>query len=85
MTVFYTLNYRLLTQQIGDIATFPAAYSDLVDKVVTVLNAVIGTPAPYSGKVELIAASVEIGGREDLAGNQYHGADFAFSIKEMQN
>lgn len=85
MTIKYTLNYRLLTTQIGDIGTFPAAYSDLVDKIVTVLNALIGVPAPYSGKVELIVGNIEIGGKIDVVGNEYHGADIALNISEMQN
>src|SRR3990172_8976142 len=33
MDISYTLNYRFLGVQVGDISTFPASYSALVDKL----------------------------------------------------
>jgi hypothetical protein len=85
MTITYTLNYRLLGVQVGDIATFPASYSALVDKLILVINAIITNPAPYSGKVEMRISGVSIGARTDPAGNNYFGADFSVNISEMQN
>jgi hypothetical protein len=85
MDISYTLNYRFLGTQIGDIATFPAAYSDLVSKLILIVNAIIGVYAPYSGRVEMILTGVEIGPRADPAGNMYFGADFSLAITEMQN
>lgn len=85
MTIFYTLNYRFLGTAIGDISTFPIGYSDLVDKLVLILNALIAVPAPYSGKVELIVSGVTIRPLPDPAGNMYFGADIALDISEMQN
>lgn len=85
MTIFYTLNYRFLGVRAGDISIFPVAYSDLVEKIITIVNAIIGLHAPYSGRVQLKIAGVSIGPRTDPAGNNFFGADFALSVEEMQN
>jgi hypothetical protein len=85
MTIKYTLNYRFLGTQISDLSTFPKSYSNLVDKLILIVNAIIGTPAPYSGTVEMQIANVTIGPRTDPAGNNYFGADFSVLIEEMQN
>jgi hypothetical protein len=85
MTIKYTLNYRFLGVQVGDIAAFPVSYSALVDKVVAIINALIAVPAPYSGKVEMIVGNIGIGARNDPAGNNFFGADIALNISETQN
>lgn len=85
MTFGYTLNYRFLGAQVGDMATFSRAYSDVVTKLALIVNAIIATPAPYSGRIEMVLGEVSIGAKEDPAGNMYHGADFALNITEMQN
>jgi hypothetical protein len=85
MTISYTLNYRFLGVQVGDIAAFPVSYSALVDKLILVINAIITNPAPYSGKIEMKIGGVEIGPRQDPSGNNYFGADFSLLITEMQN
>lgn len=85
LTVTYTLNYRFLGVQVGDMATFPVSYSALVDKVVAIINAIEAVYAPYSGRVEMILGGVSIGARTDPAGNSYFGADIALNISEMQN
>jgi hypothetical protein len=85
MTYIYTLNYRFLGVEVGDLATFPVAYSALVDKVVAIINALVAVPAPYSGKVQMIVNNPQLGPKDDPAGNQYFGADFALQIEEMQN
>lgn len=85
MTIGYTLNYRFLGVAVGDISTFPVAYSSLVDKLILIVNAIISTDAPYSGRVEMMIGGVEIGPRQDPAGNNFFGADFAVNIMEMQN
>ena len=85
MTISYTLNYRFLGTQVGDLATMPVQYSALVDKVVAILNAMIAVPAPYSGKVQMIISDPQLGPRDDPAGNQFFGADIALNIEEMQN
>jgi hypothetical protein len=85
MDISYTLNYRFLGVQAGDMSTFPVAYSSLVDKLILIINAVISTPAPYSGLVELILGGISIGPRTDPAGNNFFGADLSFNVKEMQN
>jgi len=85
MTIGYTLNYRFLGTQVGDLSSFTLAYSNVIDKVVAIINAVIAVPAPYSGRVELIVSGVSIGAVADPAGNAYHGADLSFAITEMQN
>ncbi len=85
MDISYTLNYRFLGVQAGDISIFPAAYSALVDKLILIINAVISLDAPYSGTVELKLGGVEIGPRTDPSGNNFFGADIALNIVEMQN
>ncbi len=85
MDISYTLNYRFLGVQVGDLSIFPAAYSSLVDKLILIINAVISVPAPYSGTVELKLGNISIGARTDPTGNNFFGADFALNITEMQN
>jgi len=84
MDIYYTLNYRFLSVQVGDISTFPASYSALVDKLILIINAIIATPAPYAGNVEMTITDVAIGPRTDPAGNNYFGADFSVNIMERQ-
>jgi hypothetical protein len=83
--ISYTLNYRFLGVQIGDLSLFPAAYSDLVDKLILIVNAIVAMDAPYNGSVEMKISGIEIGPRADPAGNNFFGADFAVNIVEMQN
>jgi hypothetical protein len=85
MDISYTLNYRFLGTQVGDIATFPIQYSDLIDKFIVIVNTIIANPAPYSGRVEMILGNVDIGPKQDPVGNNYFGVDFALRIKEVQN
>lgn len=84
-TISYNLNYRFLSVQVGDISVFPVAYSNLVDKVALIVNAIIATPAPYSGRVEMILGDISVGPKIDPVGNNYFGADFSLQITEMQN
>lgn len=84
-TISYSLNYRFLGVAVGDISIMPVAYSSLVEKLVLIINAIIATPAPYSGRVEMRIGNVSIGSRTDPAGNNYYGADFAVVIQELQN
>jgi hypothetical protein len=84
-TITYTLNYRFLGVQVGDIATFPVSYSALVDKVIAIVNAIEAVYAPYSGRIEMILGNISIGAKIDPAGNSYFGADIALNISEMQN
>lgn len=83
--ISYTLNYVFLSTQVGDMANFPKAYKDLVDKVSLIISAVVVTPSPYSGRVNLKIGNISIGPRVDPAGNQFHGADIPLRIKEMHN
>lgn len=85
MTISYTLNYRFLGVQAGDIATFPVAYSSLVDKLILIVNAIVAMYAPYSGRVEMVIGNIDIGAKVDPAGNNFFGADFSINISEMQN
>ena len=85
MTLSYTLNYRFLGVAVGDMSTFPVSYSALIDKLMLIVNAIIATPTPYSGRVEMRLGEISVGPRTDPAGNNYFGADFALIISEMQN
>ena len=85
MDISYTLNYRFLGVAVGDIGIMPVAYNALVEKWILIVNAIISTPAPYSGLVEMKLGAVSIGARDDPAGNQYFGADFALLVMEKQN
>lgn len=85
MTISYTLNYRFLGVEVGDMAANPVSYSALVDKVIAIINALIAVPGPYSGKVQMVVSNPMLGPREDPAGNQYFGADLALNIEEQQN
>lgn len=85
MTLTYTLNYRFLGTAIGDAGTFSSAYAGVVSKLILIVNAILAVHAPYDGRVEMRLGSVDIGAKTDPAGNQFHGADFALLISEMQN
>ena len=85
MNVNYTLNYRFLGEMVGDVSQFPTGYSNMITKLILILNAMIGEDDPYSGAVDMEVYSVLIGPRDDPAGNQYFGADIALRIMEMQN
>jgi hypothetical protein len=84
-TISYSLNYRFLGVAVGDISIMPVAYSSLVEKLVLITNAIIATPSPYSGRVEMKIGNISIGSRTDPAGNNFYGADFAVLIQELQN
>ena len=81
----YTLNYRFLGVQVGDLSTFPVSYSALVDKLILIINAIFSEDDPYSGGVNMELGAVDLGPKMDPAGNQYFGADFALMIEEIQN
>jgi hypothetical protein len=85
VNVHYTLNYRFLHVQVGDMAAMPKSYSDLLDKVAAIINAIQAVHAPYSGRVDMVIGGISLGPRDDPAGNQYFGADIALNITEMQN
>jgi hypothetical protein len=81
-TASYTLNYRFLHVQVSDIATFPAGFSGLADKVGAVIGALVDVLNPYSDNVDMTIADAQMGPRDDPAGNQYFGADIALAIIE---
>lgn len=81
----YTLNYRFLGTQIGDMGNLGKAYSAAIDKILLVIAAMMETTSPYDGRVDMTLGAVSIGARVDPAGNGYHGADIALNIMEMQN
>lgn len=83
--VSYTLNYRYLGSEVGDLSQMPQEYSEMIAKVVLIINALMATDAPYSGKVDLQIVSVSVGARSDPVGNIFHGADLAFKVMELQN
>lgn len=85
VNVTYTLNYRYLDVAVGDLAVFPVSFSDLIDKAITIANAMIAVRAPYSGRVLMTLGGISVGPREDPVGNQYFGADIALNILELQN
>jgi hypothetical protein len=85
MDISYTLNYRFLSTQVGDIGTFPVAYSMLIDKLILIVNAIVAMDAPYTGAVEMKLGNIEINPLPDPAGNVFFGADFSLRITEMQN
>ena len=81
----YTLHYRFLGVQVGDMAAFGASYAALVEKVVLIIQAIFAVDAPYSGAMNMELGAVTLGPLTDPAGNNYFGADFALSIEEIQN
>jgi len=85
LDVAYTLNYRFLGVEIGDLSQMAKQYGDMIGKVADIIAAMISTDTPYSGIVEMEVRSVSIGARADPVGNIYHGADIALGVTEMQN
>jgi hypothetical protein len=83
---FYTLNYRYLYVQVGDIAILPKAYGDCFTKLIAILNALIGVDAPYSGGVNMEIADVtDLHPLPDPVGNMFYGFDIALRVEEIQN
>ena len=81
----YTLNYRFLGTALGNMGNFPTAYADVVDKVVLIVNAIITNHSLVSGAADIELRNISFGPRDDPAGNNYHGADIAIDVTEMQN
>jgi hypothetical protein len=76
----YTLNYVFLHSE-GGVNTF-ANYSDLIAKLVLIMNAIFGNDA-ISGLVDMkINAIGDIGLIEDPAGNQFWGVLFSLRCLE---
>jgi len=49
----YTLNYRFLGTQLGNLSNFPVAYSAVVDKYLLILAAIVTNHSAASGKADL--------------------------------
>ena len=81
----YTLNYRFLGTQVGDLSNMATAYAAVVDKVKLIINAIVTNHSAASGAGGIELGAVSIGPREDPAGNMYHGADISINVMEMQN
>jgi hypothetical protein len=81
----YTLNYRFLGTQVGNLGNFPIAYGAMVDKVILIIAAIVTNHSYADGKASVELGPVTFGAREDPAGNMYHGADIALNVTEMQN
>ena len=82
-TLKYTLNYRYYHCAIGNLDF--ASYSACVDKLITIINAIL-TNDTVTGCVDLELAGVtDIGPVSDPAGNSFHGADIALNITEFIN
>lgn len=79
--VSYTLHYRFLGSQIGDMTNFSTAYGGVATKLATIIPAMVGA-AMAVADVTIELGEVTIGNKQDPAGNQYHGADFALNIVE---
>ena len=83
--ISYTLNYRFLGVEIGDLSQMPTQYAAMIEKVLAIIAAMISTDSPYSGRAEMEVVSVSVGARADPVGNAYHGADISLKVTEMQN
>ncbi len=81
ITASYDLHYRYLDSQIGDMANFSAAYGQVATRLATILNALVEA-ANDVADIDIKVGEVSIGNKQDPAGNQYHGADFALNIVE---
>ena len=81
----YTLNYRYLSTQVGDMATMPVQSNLVMTEVISIINKLLTVRSPYDGRVTMAAKVASIGAKMDPAGNQYFGADIALNIEEMQN
>jgi len=56
-----------------------------VNKVMTIINAIITNHSYASGAASIELGGVTFGQRYDPAGNSFHGADIALNVTEMQN
>ena len=83
--ISYTLHYRYLHTEVGDLSQFAKQYGDMITKVVAILNAILAVSEPYSGAVDMEVVDLAVGPREDPAGNMYHGAKYIHRFEEEQN
>lgn len=81
----YSLNYRYLSTQVGDMATVAVQSNLVLAEVISIVNKMLTVRAPYDGRVLMTLGDLSIGARLDPAGNQYFGADFALNVEEIQN
>jgi len=82
----YTLNYRYLGTQIGDLSNFSKAYGDVAADLAVITNALVNAAQSILGSTQgqVTLGSISIGNKQDPAGNQFHGADFAINVIETQ-
>lgn len=81
----YTLNYRFLGTQVGQNNSILKAYPDMIAKVLLIINSMVTNHSYASGSASVELGPVTFGSRVDPAGNQFHGADIALNVTEMQN
>ena len=81
----YTLNYRFLGTQLGNLGNFSTAYKAVVDKYLLILAAIVTNHSAADGKADIEFGAVTFGPMLDPAGNSYHGADISINVTEMQN
>lgn len=81
--ILYTLHYRFLGVQIGDSSTVITAYPDMVNNMTEIIETLLETDRPYSGRVDMSVSEMTFGVRADPVGNMYYGADIALNVREM--
>jgi hypothetical protein len=85
VNIFYNLNYRYLSTQVGDLATAPVQGYGLLTQTIAIADALVSVRAPYDGRVLMTYKIDSIGAKTDPVGNQYFGADIELSIQEIHN
>jgi hypothetical protein len=77
--------YRFLGTEIGNMGAFSAAYSNVITKLVLILNVILANDV-ITGAVDFRLLGISnIGPLADPAGNVFHGCDLVFTYSEFVN
>ena len=77
------MNYRFLGTEVGNMANFIAAYSNVISKMVLIINAITSNDV-ITGATDFRFIGVSsIGPLADPAGNVFHGCDLTFTYEEF--
>ena len=77
------MTYRFLGTQVGNMANFTAAYSNVITKLVLILNAILSNDVITGADDFRLVNQSNIGPLSDPAGNVFHGCDLTFWYEEF--
>jgi len=77
------MTYRFLGTAVGTMASFTTAYSNVITKMVLIINAITSTDIFTGAHDFRFVSASNIGPLSDPAGNIFHGVDLTFWYEEF--